>query len=767
MTGHETPWPRGRFSARGVKGIRMASRSLCLALLTLLILTATASAGEGPLIGVGLLSARDGASLVSVAPPDGGTLALILTPSSGPDLRREFTGRLFVYLADVAGTADRSPLAPADRFAVQAASFSDAGTANQNALRLRGHWQDQSFTVQSVTLETGRVVHRVMAGGFTSRTEALSFCSRLIANADADGAFVVDLSRNEAGRSPVDLVQRPLILHSSSTGLLTDLKHITVTAAEGAGVTFLLDGAPYRGELDLRGGPAGIVAANTLPLETYLCGVVPCELGPDKFPLVEALKAQAVAARTYAMRHGGRHRAEGFDLCDTPHCQVYGGAGREQELSSLAVEQTAGLAAWYGGELAETLYTSTCGGHTEISSDVFSGPAEPYLQGVPCTVDPGLAQMKIEPSLVLPAASVKELESGIDLGFALAVLERLSLAVGTAGLDRPVTTDEAASWIKTVAGRAAEVGGEALPTNRRRLAVMICTALGWSKRLPLLYSPEDAEEITGSANQFALAHLLHQRIFLPLPDGRSGGTEMMSRGRFAAALARLSLYLDPTLMQDGVLQKADGRNLDFRVGGKSIGSRVSGDGLRLFERRGTAYRPITPDRLRSGDRVRFHRDRMSLIDLLVRLPAEDGAAADRYSPYARWSIVVTREEIESLLTGNGHRIGQLVDLQPLERGATGRLVRLKAIGTEGRVTLRGLDIRWNLGTRENLFFIDRIPGIDGTNRAYRFTGRGWGHGVGLCQVGAAGLAETGAGFRDILLHYYPGISIATSGGERR
>ena len=71
----------------------------------------------------------------------------------------------------------------------------------------------------------------------------------------------------------------------------------------------------------------------------------------------------------------------------------------------------------------------------------------------------------------------------------------------------------------------------------------------------------------------------------------------------------------------------------------------------------------------------------------------------------------------------------------------------------------------NLGTRENLFFIDRLTGPDGSTRSYRFTGRGWGHGVGMCQVGAAGLAEAGASFVDILQHYYPGIRIEHAGGS--
>jgi stage II sporulation protein D len=700
-----------------------------------------------------------------VAPPEGGTLRVTLASADGAVQHRELAGRLFIALSDGEGVRHRPAAGKTPLFSVQAASFSDLATAEGYAGGLRRHWPDQPITLQTVTLGNGRVVHRVMAGRFSTRVGALSFCSDLIANADADGAFVVDQARREAELDEPHLPRRPLTLHSGRTGLLTGILCVTVAAARDGGITFILDGAPYRGSLEIRGGTAGIVAVNRLPLERYLLGVVPCELGPDKFPLVEALKAQAVAARTYAMKHGGRHRTEGFDLCDTPHCQVYGGAGREQELSSRAVEETAGLAAWHDGELAETLYTSTCGGHTEISSDVFSGPAEPYLHGVPCTVDRTWSPIDIDPGFVRVSAPVTEAESGQDLGFVLAVLGRVGLALEPAGLERPVTATEAAAWIRTVTGRSVSPGGEGGSATRDRLAGMICAALGWDERLPLLYSPADVEDLTGKTGQSALAHLLHQQIFQPLPDGRAGGDRTMSRGRFASALTRLVFHLDTGLLVEGVLQRADGQRLAIRKG-KELHSRiVSRQGIALFERRGAVHRPIAADRLRCGDHVRFHTDRSGFIDLLVRLPAMDGAAADRYSPYNRWSIVKTREEIELLLEGNGHRIGELVDLLPLERGATGRLVRLRVVGTERSVTLRGLDIRWNLGTRENLFFIDPMVAGSGANRAYRFTGRGWGHGVGLCQVGAAGLAEAGAGFREILLHYYPGITIAPAGGE--
>jgi stage II sporulation protein D len=90
------------------------------------------------------------------------------------------------------------------------------------------------------------------------------------------------------------------------------------------------------------------------------------------------------------------------------------------------------------------------------------------------------------------------------------------------------------------------------------------------------------------------------------------------------------------------------------------------------------------------------------------------------------------------------------------------VVELVVQGTEGEVVLKGLKIRWALGLRENLFVIDRELGRDGQVRRFVFTGKGWGHGVGLCQVGSAGMAQTGATHEQILKHFYSGISLETA-----
>ena len=144
-----------------------------------------------------------------------------------------------------------------------------------------------------------------------------------------------------------------------------------------------IEGHPYRGvgevHLNSQGTLAGI---NELPIEEYLLGVVPKELGPIQYPYLEALKAQAVAARTYAIRNLGKRSNNKYDLVPTTSDQVYGGLEAEHPRSSQAVNETAGIVAAYNGVLISALYSSTSGGWTANSEDVFSG-VEPYLRGVP------------------------------------------------------------------------------------------------------------------------------------------------------------------------------------------------------------------------------------------------------------------------------------------------------------------------------------------------------------------------------------------------
>ena len=125
------------------------------------------------------------------------------------------------------------------------------------------------------------------------------------------------------------------------------------------------------------GGRLSVI--NYLPLEDYIKGVVPYEMG-TWFP-EEALKAQALCARSYAMTSIGRHGSQGFDLCNTTCCQVYKGLKTQSDAVDRAVEQTAGQYIRYNGEIIRAVYMSSDGGATENAENVWNTPL-PYLRAV-------------------------------------------------------------------------------------------------------------------------------------------------------------------------------------------------------------------------------------------------------------------------------------------------------------------------------------------------------------------------------------------------
>lgn len=117
-----------------------------------------------------------------------------------------------------------------------------------------------------------------------------------------------------------------------------------------------------------------------VPLETYLRGVVPHEIGPEA-PL-EAMKAQAIIARTYALRNLRRFRSDDYELCASVHCQVYFGLAEANPESDRAILATKGLVLTYQNELVDALYYSTSGGITASFSDIWDGEDRPYLRSV-------------------------------------------------------------------------------------------------------------------------------------------------------------------------------------------------------------------------------------------------------------------------------------------------------------------------------------------------------------------------------------------------
>src|SRR5690606_38589234 len=191
-------------------------------------------------------------------------------------------------------------------------------------------------------------------------------------------------------------------------------RRFALHAAHGGWLEF--DGRRFRGALVVYLNDRGSLnVVNEVSLEDYLRGVVPRELGPDSYPQLEALKAQAVAARSYTLRNLGGFAEEGYDLCGTPKCQVYGGAGAEHPLSDRAVRETAGEVLLGDSEAIEALYTATCGGHTEDVEVVFPLKSADYLRGVACIEAGAVRLAGRQAGAAAPAAWTHPVAGGMRL----------------------------------------------------------------------------------------------------------------------------------------------------------------------------------------------------------------------------------------------------------------------------------------------------------------------------------------------------------------
>lgn len=132
--------------------------------------------------------------------------------------------------------------------------------------------------------------------------------------------------------------------------------------------------------------------------------------------------------------------------------------------------------------------------------------------------------------------------------------------------------------------------------------------------------------------------------------------------------------------------------------------------------------------------------------------------------FYRWKMRYTQEELTDLIRRKSKcDYGHIIDLIPMERGKSGRISRLKIVGTEKSLIIgKELEIRRTLSDTHlfsSAFVVDKGPEKGGVPEWFELTGAGWGHGVGLCQIGAAVMGEQGYNYNEILLHYYKGADI--------
>ncbi|MGM0395761.1 MAG: SpoIID/LytB domain-containing protein [Bacillota bacterium] len=174
-----------------------------------------------------------------------------------------------------------------------------------------------------------------------------------------------------------------------------------------------VNGKGYRGYISFLGSRNGLSVINHIDIESYLYGVVPKEI--PAMSGHEALKAQSIAARGYTYSTLMRHANEGYNVCDTTHCQAYGGYESEHYNTSLAVDDTRGLVASYDGVVANTVFHSSSGGHTESSENVWGGKV-PYLVGIEDSFSLNTVNSNWTVQTDVNELNNKLLAGGIDVG---------------------------------------------------------------------------------------------------------------------------------------------------------------------------------------------------------------------------------------------------------------------------------------------------------------------------------------------------------------
>lgn len=685
-----------------------------------LLAASLALSAQGPQVRVGILV---GVTEVQVAMDGGGQLQDL----KGRALRTLRPGEVIRLWWDTKGIAPKN-----SEYRVQVGAPMSLAAAEALMVRLKAF----NGEVSRVRVSDGDT-WRVLAGHFKSSDDANPLLEKL-ENAGFDELWVSSeslASPKAKGRAlyaiteAYDRIPLPDGVRFAPRGLLTEVV--------GKG--------HYRGRIEVAPNRQGTLSViNTVDLETYLRGVVPREMGAWNYPSLEALKAQAVAARTYAVANLGKRAEDGYDLVDTVSDQVYGGSDGEQSLTDTAVQQTAGLIATYGGKPIQALFMADCGGSTVDVSWVFGGEA-PYLKAATCYPDKPLTRLFVSGAPVTSEAAQPWLTWNILKLVAAGAVPPSWLNGGV--LSKSARAEDA---IPAVAAIQKRLGLTTTPLAGGNLALAMARALGYGSLPQGQERPQDAAYFGATAlpaqDQLLGSFLLRQGL-IRSQDLRATPT----LGDALETLGRLWQGLEPiepktgTLLMDGMVRPKKEGPQAFPLSAQVLIAEQAPDG---------ALRLVPRSQIQVGDQLMWLGDGPASI--VIRRLDPDGAAWDRYNPTAHWRVAVP----ESDLTGMIRRRVPISQIEELRTKANdqGRVLDLDVRDTAGRSHhFSGMRIRNLLGLKDNVFsftVLGKAP-----DRTFVFFGRGWGHGVGMCQTGAYGMALEGATYDQILKHYYTGIAL--------
>ncbi len=572
------------------------------------------------------------------------------------------------------------------------------------------------------------------------------------------------------GPDVVNADLRELIVNGANeSARYTSLKSVSFGSLNERVNPVRLNGKAYRGRLEVFVNSRGsLTVVNVVPLEEYLLGVVPAELG---LPNLEAQKAQAIAARTYAVANINNYGNKGFDMVPTVWSQVYKGVSIETAMGTRAVRETSGMIATYHGKPIVAYFTSTCGGRTENSENIFDH-AEPYLRGVECSLE---GRRHFESFQIKTDRQPAKLRDDANLELvqlmSLLAVNGFSLTANQmtdAWFEETPTDGETSNWLNQLASKF----GKAFPNVNKdtpkpaELARLLSTMIYTPGAPDTLLSDsdvnyhlafDDAGEIP-KERRADIAMLLRDGYFSLHADLTLKPNKPFSRAKMLRLVRQIyekKKWMPP--LQSGTTKASTNGKLVLRSG-KSERSLVIRADVFLFRQFGSDLYPVKEATLVGGENVSYQTDSAGAVNYLEIEPTQTPTSAENLSPFTNWTTALSASAVQSRLSRYVRGIGALYDVNVKSKGYSRRATELEIIGSNGVKTLKGGKIRSALRLREQLFVINkRYSGS--TVTGYTFTGRGWGHGVGMCQYGAYGLAKIGVRAEAIIKHYYTGVDV--------
>ncbi|HMS09559.1 MAG TPA: hypothetical protein PKE66_08755, partial [Pyrinomonadaceae bacterium] len=413
----------------------------------------------------------------------------------------------------------------------------------------------------------------------------------------------------------------------------------------------------------------------------------------------------------------------------------------------------------------------TCGGRTENSENVFDH-GEPYLRGVECSLE---GRRHFEPFMLRTARGPAKLrdEANLELVRLMSMLAVNGFSLTANQMsdewfeDSP-TAGEISNWMNNLAGRF----GKTFPNVTANTAKPVELAALLSS---FVYTPgapdtlmsdsdvnyhlafDDAGEIPLN-RRAEIAMLMRDGYFTLRPDLTLQPNRPFSRGKMLRLIRQVleKQKWMPQLQSGTTRPSADGK-LVLRVGRTDRPLAVRPD-VFLFRQFGADMYPVKEAALVGGEEVRYQTDASGAVWYLEIVPTATPTVAENASPFTNWRETLSAGAVQQRLSRYVRGIGTLYDVNVKTRGYSRRATEIEIIGSNGVKTLKGGRIRSALRLREQLFVIDKRYSGDRVT-SYTFTGRGWGHGVGMCQYGAFGLAKMGVKFDDIIRHYYTGVEV--------